>query len=245
MNTPPKISDERSLNVLLSALPTSEWKKISDVCAIVELEKGQVLWEAEEKGKYIYFPISSLVSLMYESEGGGSISVSSLGRHGIVGTSIILGIKTPDRAVVTYSGAAYQLGSGLVRHELSECGDFHELLLKYTHGLMTQIAQTAICNRLHRLDQQMCRFILELNDELQVETFPLTHEQVASMIGVRRESVSLSLSSLTRQGIIETRRGRVTISDLTKLRSISCECYEVIRASRDLIINRYRAEHRS
>jgi CRP-like cAMP-binding protein len=226
-------------------LPASEWKKISDACTIVELEKGQVLWEAEEKGKYVYFPISSLISLMYESESGGSISVSSLGRHGIVGTSIVLGVRTPDRAVVTYPGSAYQLGSGLVRKELSDCGDFHELLMKYTHGLLTQIAQTAICNRLHRLDQQMCRFLLELNDELNTEMFLLTHAQLASLIGVRRESVSITLANLSSQGIIEPGRGRITISDLTKLRSIVCECYDVISASRERIINKYRAEHRS
>ncbi len=242
---PPLSDDAQSQNVLLAALPHAEWRKIRDVCNIVELEKGQVLWEAEERGPYLYFPISTLVSLLYETGEGGSISVATIGRHGIAGTSIVMGVRTPDRAVVSYTGTAYQMGSSVVRKELAECGDFQDLLMTYTHGLLTQIAQNAICYRLHRVDQQLCRLFLELNDELQTETFFLTQEQIANLLGVRRESVSLSLSNLSGLGVIETSRGKVRISNLNELRSVVCECYDVVTAIRDQIINKYRNEHHS
>ncbi len=238
-------SISKSENVLLAALPGSEWSSINDACSIVELKKGQVLWEAEQKGKFLYFPINSLISLMYETGEGDSISVATIGRHGIAGTSIVVGIRTPDRAVVTYSGTAYEISSATVKKELSECGDFQDLLLTYTQGLLTQIAQNAICYKLHLLDHQLSRLLLELKDQLQTETFFVTQEEFANIIGVRRESVSLSLTNLSRQGIIETGRGRVTISDLTTLRSFVCECYDVISASRERIISKYRSENKA
>ncbi len=239
------MTNEHSQNVLLAALPDAEWRSIRDACTVVEIEKDDVLWEVDEKGKYLYFPISSLVSLMYETQDGDSISVATIGRSGLVGTSIVMGIRTPDRAVVTYTGMAYKMASARVKKELSECGDFQDLLMTYTQGLLTQIAQKAICYRLHLVDQHLSRLLVELVDELQIETFLLTQEQLASMIGVRRESVSISLTNLSRQGIIETGRTRITISDLTKLRSIGCECHDVISASRERIVNKYRFEHKA
>ena len=238
-------TDTPALNRLLAALPFAEWEQIRDACTIVEIEKGQVLWEAEEKGKYIYFPIDSLVSLMYESSEGDSIAVATIGRHGIAGTSIVMGLKTPDRAVVSYTGTAYQMGSGVVRKELSECGDFQDLLMTYNQGLLTQIAQNAICYRLHLIDHQLCRLLLEMTDELKTETFHVTHAEIAEVLGVRRESVSVGLSDLNKQGVIETGRSRVTIANPKKLRSIVCECHDVVIECRDRILNKYKAEHRN
>ncbi|MBK9165358.1 MAG: Crp/Fnr family transcriptional regulator [Acidobacteria bacterium] len=234
-----------SLNMLLATLPAAEWLNIRNACTIVEVHKGQVLWEAEEKGKFIYFPIDSLISLMYESGDGDSIAVATIGRHGIAGTSIVMGLKTPDRAVVSYTGTAYQMGSGVVRKELSECGDFQDLLMTYNQGLLTQIALNAICYRLHRVDQHLCRLFLEMNDELQTETFFVTHAQIANLLGVRRESVSLGLTNLSKQGVIGTSRGKVAIANLKKLNSIVCECHEVVVECRDRILNKYKAEHRN
>jgi CRP-like cAMP-binding protein len=238
-------TDTPSLNRLLAALPFAEWQNIKDACTIVEVHKGQVLWEAEERGRYIYFPINSLVSLMYESGEGDSIAVATIGRHGIAGTSIAMGLRTPDRAVISYTGTAYQMASGVVRKELADCGDFQDLLMTYNQGLITQIAQNAICYRLHRVDQQLCRLFLEMNDELQTETFFITHAELANLLGVRRESVSLGLTNLSKQGVIETSRGKVTIADLKKLMSIVCECHEVVVECRDRVLNKYQSEHRS
>lgn len=238
------MTHDQSQNVLLAALPDAEWRSIRDSCTIVEIEKGQVLWEVNEKGKYLYFPISSLVSLMYETQDGDSISVATIGRNGIVGTSIVMDIRTPDRAVVTYSGLTYKMASSRVKSELAECGDFQDLLMTYTQGLLTQIAQNAICYRLHRVDQHLSRLLLELVDELQTEAFDLTQEHLANLLGVRRESVSLSLANLSKMGVIETSRGKVTISNVNKLRAIVCECHEVVTLSRERIIKKYKSEHK-
>lgn len=242
----PKLVDTPENNLLLAALPRAEFEKIVGVLEYVELESGRILWEPDEKGTHIYFPTSSLISLNYESDSGSSISVATLGRNGIVGTGIVMGnVRTPDRAVVHYTGYAYRMKAHSVKTELAECGDFQALLMTYTQALMTKISQNAICNRLHRIDKQLCRLLLDFQDELQTDTFVMTHDLVAGVLGVRRESVSLAAGTLQKQKLIKATRGKIRIINSESLRVTACECYSVAKAQLDHCITKYSSEHSS
>lgn len=243
---PPKLADTPSNNLLLDALPKSEFEKLLTMLEHVELEAGRVLWESDEKGRHLYFPTTSLISLNYEGDSGSSISIATIGRTGIVGTGIVMGnVRTPDRAVVHYEGFAYRIKAKIALTEVEACGDLQALMMTYTQALMTKISQNAICNRLHRIDQQLCRLLLDFSDELQTETFDLTHDVLASILGVRRESISLAAGQLQKRKLIKASRGRLRIVDRQALLTAACECYEVAKAHLDLSLSQYRSEHAS
>lgn len=237
-------SDGPRKNRILSALPDAEFQSLLPVLEHAELRSGATLWESDQTARYIYFPIDSLISLVYESHTGRSISIATLGRNGVVGTSVVMGnVKTPDRAVVNYDGVAYKMRSDRVKNELAECGDFQDLLVTYTQTLMTKIAQNSICNRLHRIDQQLSRLLLDFADELETETFRLTHDLIAGLLGVRRESVSIATGTLHKRGLINAARGKVTIIDRKSLANVACECYSVVKDQLERSLTKYATNH--
>lgn len=221
---------EPTENLVLGALPDRELERLMLRLERVELVDEQVLWESDEKGEHLYFPVSSLISLMYESDNGSTLSIASIGRHGVVGTAIVMSnIKTPDLATVTRGGAAFRLKAESVQKEFAECSDFQALLVAYTQSLIVKISQNAICNRLHRIDQQLCRWLLDWHDELKSRDVEMTHEQIARILGVRRESVSLAASELQKQKLAKGGRGKIRLVDLEGLEKSACECYKVIK----------------
>src|SRR5688572_29423122 len=229
-------------NRVLAALPDLDLNSIAARLKIVELEDEQVLWGTEEKGGYLYFPVSSLISLLYESDNGSTVSIATIGRNGIVGTSIIMSnIKTPDRASVTRGGTAFRLKATSVKDEFAECGDFQSLLIAYTQALMVKISQNAICNRLHRIDQQLCRWLLDWHDELKTPEVSMTHEQMAQILGVRRESVSPAASQLQKQKLIKVGRGKIRLVDPDGLKTSACECYSVVKDQVERSLKDYRS----
>ena len=215
-------------NRFLAALPKDEFDRIKDALQGVDLEVDQVLWDAEEKGSHIYFPTSSLISLLFETHEGSSISIATIGRNGIVGISLVLGgMRSPDRAIVQFPGSAFKMDSSRATDEFADCGTFQDMLMAYTQLLITRVSLNAICNRLHRIEQQVAWLLLNARDELQRTTLPLTHDQISTMLGVRRESVSLAVAQLQRKRSIEAKRGRIKVLDEAKLKKASCECYSV------------------
>jgi CRP-like cAMP-binding protein len=242
----PKTTDSPKNNRILAALPAAELEKLEPVLERVELERGSILWETDEKGEYLFFPTTSLVSLLYENESGISVSIATIGRSGVAGTGMVVGnIETPDRAIVTCGGGAYRMKASLVKEELADCGDFHTILLNYTNSLMIHISQNAICNRLHRIDQQFCRWLLDCRDELQTDSLSITHDQIASILGVRRESVSLAASQFHKTKLIRSGRGKVRILDPEQMANAACECYSVVKERLDQSLKAYAREHRS
>lgn len=226
-------------NLVLAALPDAELAKLVAELEHVAVADGDVLWEAGEKGDHLYFPTTAMISLVYEHQSGNSISVATLGRDGIAGMYIIAGIRMPDRAIVQCGGEAYRMRSSKVKNELAECGDFHALLLSYTNSLLVQISQNSICNRLHRIDQQLSRWLLECRDKLRTDSLSLTHDQIAGVLGVRRESVSLAAARLQKENLIKIGRGKIEIVNAGRLEKASCECYAVIKNHFEAALKEY------
>jgi len=227
-------------NRFLTALPENEFDKIKGSLEVVELQSGKLLWESDEKVKYLYFPTTSLISLLYESDTGSSISIATIGRSGIVGTNLVLGdARSPDRALVQSSGSAFRMDVNSAEEELANCGDFQSLLMAYTQVLIIKISQNAICNRLHRIEQQIARWLLDCSDDLETSELSMTHDQIAGVLGVRRESVSLAMTQLQNRNLINGGRGRVKICDAEGLRSASCECYSLVKQQLDSCLKKY------
>lgn len=240
----PQLTDSPKNNEVLSVLSHSELKKITPELEYVEFEPQEVLWEIDQKGAYVYFPTSCLISLQYENETGTSVSIASLGRSGVVGAGLVgSNIRTPDRAVVIFGGSGYRLKASRADNELAECGEFHALLLAYTQNLIVHLSQNAICNRLHRIDQQLARWLLACSDDLQSDSLAITHEQMAAVLGVRRESVSLAASDLQRRKVVKTGRARVLILDREKLADAACECYAIVRDHLSQTLKKFDADH--
>ena len=231
-------------NRLLAVLPEGEFKKIEGSLEAISLKPDQLLWETDEKGRFIYFPTTSLISLLYESDDGGSVSIATLGRNGMVGTNLVLGdVRTPDRAVVLCGGNAFRMKARSAEEELANCGEFQSMMIAYAQVFITEVSQNAVCNRLHRIEQQLARWLLECHDELQRNIISMTQEQIAASLGVRRESISLAAAQLQNRGLIEVKRGKIKIRDLKSLEATSCECYSVIKRQLDLCLEKYRAQH--
>ncbi len=241
-----KAFDSPTNNSLLAVLPRREFENIVPELEHQQVESGKTLCESGEKADYIYFPTSCLISLNYESDNGTSISIATIGRNGIVGTGVAMGnVRSPDRAIVQYNGCVYRMKAASVENELAECGDFQALLMTYTQALMTKISQNAICNRLHRIDQQVCRVLLEFSDELRTDVLKMTHDLIAGILGVRRESVSLAAGNLQKRQLITATRGEIRITNQEGLLSAACECYSVAKDHLKQCLEKYSAEHTS
>jgi CRP-like cAMP-binding protein len=217
-------------NLLLATLPQSEWQRWLPQLEPVEMPLGQVLYESGGTLSHVYFPTTAIVSLLYVMENGSSAEIAVVGNEGIVGISLFMGGEsTPSRAVVQSAGAGFRLKAQLMKNEFNRAGPVLHLLLRYTQALITQMAQTAVCNRHHSLDQQLCRWLLLSLDRLQDNELIMTQELIANMLGVRREGVTESALKLQRAGLIHYPRGRITVLDRRGLELRTCECYEVVR----------------
>jgi CRP-like cAMP-binding protein len=216
------------MNHLLAALPPAildRWQ-----LELVKMPLGEVLYESGATLAHAYFPISAIVSLLYVMENGASAEIAVVGNEGIVGISLFMGGgSTPSRGVVQSAGVGYRVKAQLVREEFERAGPVMHLLLRYTQALITQMSQTAVCNRHHSLDQQLCRWLLLSLDRLQGNDLVMTQELIANMLGVRREGVTAAALSLQAAGLIRYARGRITVLDRPALEARTCECYEVVK----------------
>jgi CRP-like cAMP-binding protein len=232
----PEYPDPRK-NHLLAALPDAIWRRWLPYLEAVKMPLGQVLYESGSALSYVYFPTTAIVSLLYLLEGGGSAEIAGVGNEGIVGISLFMGGEsTPSRAVVLSEGQGYRLRASIMKEEFNRGGPVLHLLLRYTQALITQMAQTAVCNRHHTVDQQLCRWLLLSLDRLQGSDLVMTQELIASMLGVRREGVTEAARSLRKAGLIRYSRGHISVLDRHGLERRSCECYAVVRRECDRLL---------
>jgi len=200
---------------------------------------GMVLYESGAVLRHIYFPVDSIVSLLYVLNSGASAEIAVVGNDGAVGVSLFMGGETtPSRAVVQSAGSAYRLSRARLKQEFNRHGQLLHVLLRYTQSLITQMAQTAVCNRHHAIDQQLCRRLLLSLDRLDSDEIRVTQELIASMIGVRREGVTEAAGRLQKLGVIRYSRGKIKVLDRTRLEALSCECYSVVKAESDRLTGR-------
>src|ERR1700747_3341619 len=229
-------SDPRS-NQLLAALPSAEWQRWMPALETVSLPLGKVLYESGSRLTHVYFPTTSIVSLLYVMEDGASAEIAVVGHEGIVGISLFMGGEsTPSRAVVQSAGQGFRLRASAIQEEFSRVGSVMHLLLRYTQALITQMAQTAVCNRHHSLDQQLCRWLLLSLDRLSSAELVMTQELIANMLGVRREGVTEAAGQLQQAGLIQYRRGHITVLDRKRLEQRACECYAVVKTEYDRLL---------
>ncbi len=223
------VVDARS-NRLLAALPEAEWSRWQPKLDSVQMPLGQVLYEPGGTLSHVYFPTTAIVSLLYVMENGASAEIAVVGNEGIVGVSLFMGGgSTPSRAVVQSAGEGFRLDSRTMLDEFERAGPVMHLLLRYTQALITQMAQTAVCNRHHSVDKQLCRWLLLSLDRLRSNELEMTQELIANMLGVRREGVTESALKLQRAGLIHYSRGHITVLDRAGLEKRTCECYAVVR----------------
>ena len=230
-------SHDPQQNFLFRALPEDARRRVFPALELVPLPLGHVLYESGRSLQHVYFPTDSIVSLLYVMENGASAEIAVVGNEGMVGVALFMGGETtPNRAVVQSAGHAYRLEGQLLKEEFNRSGPLQHLLLRYTQALLTQMAQTAVCNRHHTVDQQLCRWLLLSLDRLASNNLTMTQELIANMLGVRREGVTESAGKLQMNGIIEYRRGRITVLDRPKLEQASCECYSVVKREFDRLL---------
>lgn len=228
---------ETRQNQLLAALPAAEWQRWLPQLERVEMPLGQVLYESGTTLSHVYFPLTAIVSLLYVMENGASAEIAVVGNEGIVGISLFMGGEsTPSRAVVQSAGDGFRLKAQTMKDEFNRAGPVLHLLLRYTQALITQMAQTAVCNRHHSLDQQLCRWLLLSLDRLQGNNLVMTQELIANMLGVRREGVTEAALKLQKAGLIRYARGQISVLDRAGLELRTCECYAVVKNEYDRLL---------
>jgi CRP-like cAMP-binding protein len=224
-------------NHLLAALPPPERERIFPHLQRVPMTLGKVLYESGDVLRHVYFPIDSIVSLLYVMADGASAEISVVGNEGLIGVALFMGGETtPSRAIVQSAGYAYRLVGQRLKEEFHRNGTMQLLLLRYTQALLTQMAQTAVCNRHHSVDQQLCRWLLLSLDRLPTNDLTMTQELIANMLGVRREGVTEAAGKLQKLGIIRYARGRITVLDRPRLERRCCECYAVVKKETDRLL---------
>ena len=230
------MSDPKA-NRLLAALPDAEFQRWLPLLEDVQLPLGRVLYESGVTMGHVYFPTTAIVSLLYVMADGASAEIAVVGKEGLVGVSLFMGGgSTPSRAVVQSAGSGFRLRAAAVHEEFNRAGPTLHLLLRYTQALITQMSQTAVCNRHHTLDQQLCRWLLLSLDRLDGDELTMTQELIANMLGVRREGVTEAALKLQRAGLISYARGRITMLDRPGLEARSCECYAVVKKEYDRLL---------
>ena len=228
-------------NHILNALPLEAREHLYPHLKHVEMPFGMVLYESGAVLRHIYFPVDSIVSLLYVLNSGATAEIAVVGNEGAVGVSLFMGGETtPSRAVVQSAGSAYRLSGARLKREFDRHGQLLNVLLRYTQSLITQMAQTAVCNRHHALDQQLCRWLLLSLDRLESNELRVTQELIASMIGVRREGVTEAAGRLQKLGVIRYSRGKITVLDRPQLEALSCECYAVVKTETDRLMGLHR-----
>jgi CRP-like cAMP-binding protein len=215
---------------MIAALSDSDWERWQLQLEAVDMPLGLVLYESGGTLQHVYFPTTSIVSLLYVMENGASAEIAVVGNDGLVGISLFMGGEsTPSRAVVQSAGQGYRISATAIKHEFDHAPAVMHLLLRYTQALITQMAQTAVCNRHHSLDQQLCRWLLLSLDRLSSNQLVMTQELIANMLGVRREGVTEAALKLQHAGLIQYARGRIQVLDRAGLERRTCECYNVVR----------------
>jgi len=232
------VSTRPQANRLLAALPDASLREILPFLEAVRLPLGMVVYESGGEQRYVYFPTSSIVSLLYVLADGSSAEIAVTGNEGLVGISLFMGGETtPSRAVVQSAGHGYRLKAEVLRKEFAAGGAFQHLLLRYTQALITQMTQTAVCNRHHSVDQQLCRWLLLSLDRLPGNELVMTQELIANMLGVRREGVTEAAGKLQDEGMIRYSRGHITVIDREQLEARVCECYAVVKREYDRLLH--------
>jgi CRP-like cAMP-binding protein len=230
------LADPRD-NQILAALPDEEAALLFPQLKLVPFPLGMSIYESGGVQDYIYFPTDSIVSLLYVLKDGASAEIAVVGNEGAIGVTLFMGGEsTPSRAIVQSAGAAYKLSSRAIKAEFDRHGLMMHLLLRYTQSLITQMAQTAVCNRHHSVDQQLCRWLLLSLDRLSGTRLKMTQELIANMLGVRREGVTAAAGKLQKLGVIRYVRGQITVIDRPKLEKLSCECYAVVKKETDRLL---------
>jgi CRP-like cAMP-binding protein len=221
-------------NELLAALTPTERARIYPHLQLVAMPVGKVVYEPSHVLPHVYFPTDSIVSLLYMMKDGASAEISLVGNDGLIGISLFMGGEsTPGRAIVQSEGSAFRLTARRLKDEFRRHGELQVLLLRYTQCLITQMAQTAVCNQLHSVDQRLCRWLLLSLDRLSTNQLSMTQELIANMLGVRREGVTIAAAKLQKLGVISYSRGQVVILDRPKLEGMCCECYAVVKTETD------------
>jgi CRP-like cAMP-binding protein len=236
MAVPAPLNDPRE-NRLLAALPNAEYQYLLPSLQPVTFPLGQVVYEFAGQLDYVYFPTTAIVSLLYTMENGSSAEMGLTGNDGVVGIALFMGGGTmPNRAVVQNAGGALRLKAKALQDAFALGGEFQRLLLRYTQALITQISQTAVCNRLHSVEQQLCRWLLLSHDRVKSNELIMTQELIGDMLGVRREGVTVAAGRLQENGAISYVRGHITILNRAKLEDTVCECYQVVKDEFDRLL---------
>ncbi|WP_417548495.1 Crp/Fnr family transcriptional regulator [Marinobacter segnicrescens] len=221
-------------NHLLAALPDQAKTRLFPWLKLVELKLGDVIYASGQPIDFVYFPTNCIISLLYVMLDGASAEISVVGNEGLVGVTVFMGGEsTPSRAIVQSRGYAYRLPAQDLRVEFNDHAEVRVLMLRYTQALITQMSQTAVCNRHHTIDQQLCRWLLLSLDRLQDNRLTMTQELIANMLGVRREGVTEAAGKLQKLGVIEYHRGHITVIDRPRLETLCCECYAVVKRETD------------
>jgi len=224
-------------NHLLRAMPEAESERLIPQLEFVAMPLGEVLYESGSQLRHVYFPTTSIVSLLYVMQDGASAEIAVVGNEGMVGVALFMGGETtPSRAVVQSAGHAYRLKGQVLKDEFGLAAALQHLLLRYTQALLTQMAQTAVCNRHHSVDQQLCRWLLLSLDRLPTNKLTMTQELIANMLGVRREGVTEAAGKLQSAGLIVYSRGTITVLDRARLEAQCCECYQVVKNEFDRLL---------
>jgi CRP-like cAMP-binding protein len=225
-------------NQLLAAMPADVLARLTPHLTSTSFTLGQVVYEPDQELQHVYFPTTSIVSLLYIMENGTSAEMGVVGCDGVVGIAVFMGgDTTPNRAVVQIAGDALRLELEFFRKEFRRFGELHRALMLYTQALLTQMSQTAVCNRLHSVGQQLCRCLLLSHDRLKSDDLVMTQELIANMLGVRREGVSVAANRLQQAGLISYRRGHIKIIDRPGLERAVCECYQVVKTETDRLLS--------
>ena len=224
-------------NQILDALPQAERDRLFPHLKLVPLPLGKALYESGDMLRHIYFPTNAIVSLLYVLKDGASAEIAVVGNDGAIGVALFMGGETTtNRAVVQSAGSAYQMTGARLKEEFGRHGELLHILLRYTQALITQMAQTAVCNRHHSVDQQLCRWLLLSLDRLSSDKLIMTQELIANMLGVRREGVTEAAGKLQKVGVIRYRRGEITVLDRPRLEQLCCECYGVVKTESDRLL---------
>lgn len=224
------IAHDPNQNYLLAALLDAEYERLAPQLELIAMPLGDVLYESGGKLQHVIFPTTAIVSLHYELENGGSSEIAGVGNEGVLGISLFMGgDTTPSRAVVQTGGHGYRLKADLLMEEFNRAGPVMRLLLRYTQALITQMSQTAVCNRHHSVEQQLCRWLLLTLDRLPSNELTMTQQLIANMLGVRREGVTEAAGKLQEAGLIRYRRGHITVMNRAGLERDVCECYQVVK----------------
>ena len=227
-------------NHLLAALPKAEFVRLEPHLESVSLPLGKVIYESGDKMTHVYFPTTAIISMLYIMKNGGTAEIGIAGNNGLIGSALFMGSEsTSSRAVVQSTGDGVRIKAKALQTEFDRGGLFQKLLLRYTQTLMTQIAQTAVCNRLHNVDQQLCRWLLINHDQLETNKLVMTQELIANMLGVRREGVTFAAKKLQEKGVIKYVRGTITMLDRKGLEAAACECYQIVMDEYDRLLGKY------